>query len=212
MKRFYIDRDNFSGKELDRSVSVLREGGVIILPAETLYGFSADPANRDALLRIRRLKGREDASPFLLLAPDIETVRRYVIVPDERVEGFLGHCWPGPVSALLKAASGAPSLVIGPGGKIGVRVPPKGVASAICARLDGFVVSTSVNRSGETPLLSPGKIWKRFGADVDLMLDIGAIRRAEPSAIVDLSVNPPEILRTGMFSRREIEKKIGKYW
>ncbi len=212
MSRIYSKKGSISQKDLISVVNALREGGVIILPTETLYGFSADAENYETLLRIRRFKGREHNIPFLLLAQNMEMVRRYADVLDERVVNFLNRCWPGPVSVLLHASHRAPSFTTSPEGKIGIRVPPEGIASAVCAELDGLVVSTSVNRSGESPLIAPEEIWKRFGADVEFMIDAGELTRTTPSSIVDLTVDPPLIHRAGAVSRSIIEEALGEYW
>ncbi len=170
---------------------ILETGGVVIFPTETVYGIGGNPWDEGALGRVRRMKGRPEDQPFTLHLPSVTAVERFGLL-DPQTREIVEHFLPGPYTFLLPALPGAPESAV-KDGKVGIRVPAHRFFSAVLARLDRVLFGTSVNRSGEPPLVGLSEIIERF-SEVDLIVS-GPIESGIPSAVIDLTVDPPLALR-----------------
>ena len=170
---------------------ILEIGGGVIFPTETVYGIGGDPWDEGALGRVRRMKGRSEDQPFTLHLPSVTAVERFGLL-DRRTRDIVEHFLPGPYTFLLPALPAAPASAV-KDGKVGIRVPAHRFFSTVMARLDRALFGTSVNRSGAPPLVDLSEIIERFSG-VDLIVS-GAIESGIPSAVIDLTVDPPVALR-----------------
>ena len=177
---------------LDEALSALLEtGGVFVFPTDTVYGMGGNPWDERAVARVRKLKERPFEQPFALLACSIESVSSIAAI-DFSVAAILGEILPGPYTLLLPAGSKAPASAV-KDGKIGIRVPDHRFFSGAMLRLGQMLFGTSVNRTGESPLNTVEEIVEGFPG-VDLIVE-GKGVRGRPSAVIDLTVNPPEAIR-----------------
>ncbi len=170
---------------------ILETGGVVIFPTETVYGIGGDPWDEGALGRVRRMKGRPKDQPFTLHLPSVTAVERFGLL-DSRTREIVEHFLPGPYTFLLPALPGAPESAV-KDGKVGIRVPAHRFFTAVMSRLNRPLFGTSVNRSGEPPLVDLSDIIEHFSG-VDLIVS-GTIESGIPSAVIDLTVDPPLALR-----------------
>ncbi len=131
------------------AVDVLKRGGIIIYPTDTLYGFGVHARNREAVRRLREVKGRSRGLVFSVMLPSIEELVALVKV-DIEVAGVL-KCLPGPYTFIFPSKVRLPDGVIGKGRGLGVRVPDHPVALAVARAFGGPVITTSVNRTGTPP-------------------------------------------------------------
>jgi tRNA threonylcarbamoyl adenosine modification protein (Sua5/YciO/YrdC/YwlC family) len=172
---------------------VLDAGGVVVLPTDTLYGLSAAVSSGQAVRRIAAIKGAANRTQFLLLADSVgmvETcVRSFGCVGRARLE----RIWPAPVTVILPAGGGCPEWM---GETVAFRVPDHTMLRDIIKHLGEPIVSTSINRTGESPMLDLRKIGDRFGDLVDLIL-AGDVNSELASTIVDLTGERPEVVRRG---------------
>ncbi len=173
----------------------IRAGGVAVIPTDTLYGFSARYDRPSPIRRIAALKGRESASPFLLLIGDLAQLAR--LTPAPPPAAVLAEVWPGPVTLLLAADPGLLPLLRGPAGTVAVRFPRDERLRALLDAVGVPVVSTSVNRHGDTPLSDPARIAADFAQGIDVLADDGPRTAGVPSTIVDLTRHPPVVVRAG---------------
>jgi L-threonylcarbamoyladenylate synthase len=178
---------------------VLRRGGVIAYPTETLYGLGADAMNREAVARVRAVKGRSDGKPILLLADSAERVRSFVGDLSGEVRRVMEACWPGALTLVLPAGPEVPGEVTAGSGTVGVRVPDHPLCRALVAELGQPITSTSANRSGEPTPSTPAELVRVFGSAVDLYLDGGMLAPSPGSTVVDMTVAPARVLRVGAF-------------
>ena len=163
---------------------VLRRGGLVILPGDTIYGLiGAAPA---AEARIRRTKSRAEDRPLLVLIPDRSWLWRCGVA-GELPERLL-HYWPGALTIVLPRAGG---------GTVGVRVPDDPFLCRLARCVGAPLYSTSVNRSGLPPLSRVSQIVAAFGASVDLIVDGGELGSPVASTVVDASTRPCRLLRQG---------------
>ena len=177
---------------------ILDAGGVLLLRTDTLPGLHARADRPEAVARITALKGRGEDKALLLLASSAAAVRR-VAVLEPRQQIYADRCWPGPFSLILPAVPGLPVAVTAGGGTVAVRVPRAPLLQELLERVGVPLVSTSANRSGESPATDLAGALAIFGDEVDGACDPGhdMVEPAVPSALVDLTAWPPRILREG---------------
>jgi len=188
MRRWRIDAAP-AAADLDEIAALLRGGGVVLLPTDTIYGLHALADDEAAIARLANVKGRDDGKPFVVVAASIEQLMNAGIsfTPDLRTQ--LDALWPAPLTAILPlsrpvaASRGASSLA--------VRVPDL-VWLRELANRTGPLASTSANRSGEAPITTPD----RFEMEIDGVVDRGLFS-GEPSTIVDFTGDDPRLLREG---------------
>ncbi len=182
---------------LDALAAVLRGGGVVLLPTDTIYGLHALASDEGAIARIAAMKGRGDDKPFVVIGSSIEQLRALgATIPE-----LLQEIWPAPLTAIL--ASG--------GSTIAARIPDLGWLRALLDRT-GPLVSTSANRAGEPPVTSPGALPSDLKMCIDGALDQGS-REGKPSTIVDFTGDEPKVIREGgegfsQFLRKSLWKAL----
>lgn len=191
-----VDPVHFDPEMLDEAASVLRGGGVLIYPTETLYGLGGKPV-QNVVDRVYRIKGRTASKPLPLVAEDMDAVRAAVALWPSSAEKLAKKFWPGPLSLLLHAAPHLPPSLHGRTGRIAVRISPHPVARALSSAAGGLLISTSANPAGQPPSHDPDGISGELISKVDGMVDAGLLPGGPPSTIVDVTVVPPRIVRTG---------------
>jgi len=161
--------------------TVLTEGGVVLLPTDTIYGLHASVSRDAAVQRIAAMKGRPGEKPFITLASSLADIRSLECdVPE-----VLNDIWPAPMTAILRCGDGT----------MAVRIPAVDWLRHLIER-SGPIVSTSANRSGEPPVSSPSDLARDLHDSLDGLLDLGR-RDGEPSAIVDFTGDHPRLTREG---------------
>jgi L-threonylcarbamoyladenylate synthase len=180
---------------LRRAVEVVRSGGVIAYPTESVYGLGCDPLEQAAVQRIFELKERDAAKGFILIASRIEQLLPYIDDLPASVMQKLEASWPGPVTWVVPAAPAIPSWLSGGRTTLAVRVTAHPVASALCAALDMALVSTSANRSGRPPARTALAVRTLFGGGVDEILPGAVGGQAKPTEIREALTG--KVLRAG---------------
>jgi L-threonylcarbamoyladenylate synthase len=176
-----------------RALELLRSGGVVVLPTDTLPGFHALASHEDAVGRISRLKQVTGARRYLLLASSVEMVSEYVGSWGCGSRDLLNRIWPAPLTAILPAGGRAPQWV---GETVALRVPALESLREFIATAGEPLVSTSCNRSGEPPMQDYRDIAEAF--EVDLLVE-GLVAEGPASTIVDLSGASSVVLREGAY-------------
>jgi len=175
---------------------MMRAGLVVAYPTDTLYGLAVDPRQPEAVKRLFELKGRAETSALTLIAADLSHVRAAGEMTAE-AERLAARWWPGPLTIVLRARTILAREMLAGGETVGIRVPDHAVAIAL-ARDAGFpITATSANRSAATPASTPAAVAEAL-PDVDVIVDAGPARGGAPSTIVDASVTPVSLLRTGV--------------
>ncbi len=178
-----------------RAVEVLRAGGLVAFPTDTLYGIAADPTSDRAVDKLFRIKGRDARSAVPLIAAD-EGQARAVGEFGERETRLARRFWPGPLSIVVRATPGLSRAVVGADETIAIRVPAQSVARAL-ARAFGFcITATSANRSGASAAASADAVVDMLPG-LDLLLDSGPARGGPPSTIVAFDADGPVLIRAG---------------
>lgn len=184
---------------LHQAALTLKEGGVIIIPTETVYGIAADATNKSAVDKIFQIKQRDENKPLQILLHDLELARDYVSF-NEKSESLAKEYWPGPLTLILDEKDGVNiSKNIHTKDKtLGVRVPKHKILDQLFELIDLPLAATSANISGEPAITDFQKANKLFESKVDYILDGGDCKLGEASSVIDArNENNIKILREG---------------
>lgn len=186
------------GLEIAREA--LRARGVIAYPTETMYGLGVDPESNEALERLYAIKERDAANPVLLVAGSLEQVERLTGPLDEDAQAYADAFWPGPLSMILPALATVPRALLNAEGLVCVRWTASSLARDLCLRFGASIVSTSANRSGQTPAASLHDIELE---GISVGIDGGRIEAGLPSTVFD--PKRKAILREGAITAAQLE-------
>jgi L-threonylcarbamoyladenylate synthase len=195
-------------ESLLRIAETIARGGIIAFRTDTFYGLGADPFNRNAVQRIKQVKGREATKPILVVISDIDQIERFISVRSRAFDVLAERFWPGALTLIGKAAPAVPAEVTADTGTIGVRLPDDDKVRALVRACGGTLTATSANRSGEKPARTAAEVASYFGAAVDLIIDGGEARIDRPSTVVDASGREPKLIREGAIEWSEIQKAL----
>jgi L-threonylcarbamoyladenylate synthase len=194
---------------IERAAEILRGGGLVAFPTETVYGLGADATNPAALARLFDVKGRPRSHPLILHLGDPSWLDAWTGDVPEAARRLAARFWPGPLTMILKRSARVPDEVTGGQGTVGVRVPHHAVALAIITRLGRAVAAPSANRFGRVSPTTAEHVVADLGADVDLVVDGGPCDVGIESTIVDLSRGGVVLLRPGRVTMDEIAEVAG---
>lgn len=181
---------------------LMKQGGVVVYPTETVYGLGCVPSDTDAAQRVCELKKRAD-KPLPLICSDIGAARK-IVEMNSAAERLAARFWPGPLTMVLPSKVKYSMWVNHGASTLGVRVSPHLVAQKLAKEAGGVIVSTSANISGDEPARSANEVKDIFGSKVDIILDGGRSLGGESSTVVDLSGEEVWLLRKGPVSGEEI--------
>lgn len=187
----------------EKSLEVLKGGGVIAYPTESFYALGVLATDEAAVQILCRIKNRPANKPLPVIVGDIETLKSMVKSVPLQAKTLIEKFWPGPLTIIFEAVSGLPALLTGGPERIAVRIPGESVALNLAriARLP--VTATSANPSGSAPARSAQEVIDYFGESIDLVIDAGETPGGKPSTIVDVTVTPLKILRAGRIELQE---------
>ena len=199
--------------DTDLAVERLRAGGLVAMPTETVYGLAADARNADAVARIFSIKSRPTDHPLIVHLHDGDQVDLWADDVPEPARVLAATCWPGPLTMLLRRGSGVHDVVTGGRPTIGLRVPGHPVAAGLLERFGSGLAAPSANRFGRVSPTSARHVVDDIGhlldPDRDLVLDGGPSIVGVESTIVDLTADPPQVLRVGAITERDLERILG---
>jgi L-threonylcarbamoyladenylate synthase len=187
-----------------RAVAVLRGGGVVAIPTETVYGLAADIANPGAVARVFAIKGRPADHPLIVHAHDAEALDGYVAAITPALRALAARFWPGPLTAVVARGPRTPRSVTGGQDTVAVRVPEHPLARAILAAFGGALAAPSANRFGRISPTTAAHVREDLGDEVDLIVDGGPARVGVESTIVDLTGAVPAVLRAGAITPSQL--------
>jgi L-threonylcarbamoyladenylate synthase len=188
------------------AADIIRNGGLIVYPTDTVYGIGCDPFNEKALRRLLKVKGREE-KPLPIIASSVRSARRVASFTPTELK-LAKHFWPGALTIVLRKKENLPSLVTFGRDKVGVRVPAHPVARSLARLCGGLLIGTSANLSGMAPSKTAAEANQQFGGEVDLILDARSTEGRLSSTVVEMIGSRPKILRRGPISMAEIREAL----
>lgn len=193
-----------------RAAQILRRGGLVVFPTETVYGLGANAFNTRAARKIFNLKGRSRHKPLLILIANKKDVKRVARQIPENARILMEKFWPGPLTIVLKKKRLIPGIVSGGTDTIAVRFSPHPVARALIRASGMPITAPSANLSGRPPHRTIQGVIKELGnkKEIALFLDGGKTPIGKPSTIIDCTKNPPQIIREGAITRKQISKVL----
>lgn len=178
------------------AAGVLRRGGLVVLPTETLYGIAADHANPEALERLSALKGRTPDKPFGLILASAGEAEQLSAGVTPSARRLMQRHWPGPLTLILAARPGLHQSLVYKGG-VAMRLSPHPVAAHLAKALGRAITATSANPAGHPAPASVDQLHPSIAGGVDLILDAGPTPGGPPSTLADARREPPRVLRQG---------------
>lgn len=198
------------GTSIDDALAVLRRGGLVGIPTETVYGLAADARNEQAVRRIFSTKGRPADHPLIVHIADAALVGQWACDLPPAAAILAGACWPGPLTLLLRRRPDVLDAVTGGRETVGVRVPAHPLTGELLARFGGGLAAPSANLFGQVSPTTAAHVAHDLGDLVDYVLDGGACPIGVESTIVDCTTAPPQILRPGGISVEQIVALLGE--
>jgi L-threonylcarbamoyladenylate synthase len=192
---------------VDEAARLLREGGLVAFPTETVYGLGANALDVRAVARVFEVKARPSFDPLIVHLSSAAAVPR-VAVPEPRAEALAARFWPGPLSLVLPRQPAVPDLVTAGLDSVAVRVPDHPAALALLRAADTPVAAPSANPFGYVSPTTVEHVLEQLGDKVDLVLDGGPCRVGVESTILSLLAETPLLLRPGGVSREELEEAL----
>lgn len=180
---------------IKKAVEILRQGGVVVYPTDTVYGLGCDLLNKKGIERIYDIKKRDRKQPLSFICSDLKDISQYAQVSDFAYK-VMKRLLPGPYTFVLKASRAVPKIIIPKRQTTGIRVPDNRICMALVAELGRPIISTSVKHEDGEIITDPQEIEKKYHHLVDLVLD-GGISSATPSSVLNLVEDVVEIIRIG---------------
>ncbi|MFC1969981.1 L-threonylcarbamoyladenylate synthase [Chloroflexota bacterium] len=197
-------------REIEKGVRILKKGGVIAFPTDTVYGLAADAFNSRAVERIYEIKNRPRHQQLPLLIADTSQLTAMAgEIPG--IAWFLAErFWPGGLTLVLPKADYLPAY-LAPGHSIAVRVPNHPICLTLIQHLGNPVIGTSANISGQPAALTADEVGQQLGGKIDFIINGGKCPGGKESTVVDISSQEPAILRQGLIPAYEIDKACKEY-
>jgi len=186
------------------AAAVIKKGGVVVFPTRCLYGLGADAMNPDAVERIFEIKKRPDNNPIPVLIDSREQLEVLVKKIPPAAAALMDAFWPGRMTLVFKARNSLPARLTAGTGKIGVRLAGHPAAAEIVRHVKGPVTGTSANLSGRPGCIRLPDLDVQIAGQVDMVLDAGRLQGGVGSTVVDVTEEPPRILREGAVTANQI--------
>ncbi|MBO5292190.1 MAG: threonylcarbamoyl-AMP synthase [Lachnospiraceae bacterium] len=197
-------------KAIEKAGQILREGGLVAFPTETVYGLGGDALNRESSRKIYAAKGRPSDNPLIVHIACLEALYPIVEEVPESALRLAKAFWPGPLTMILKKSGLVPFETTGGLDTVAVRMPSDAIARAMIEAGGGYVAAPSANTSGKPSPTQAKYVAEDMDGKIDMILDGGAVCIGLESTIVDLTEERPMILRPGYITKDMLEKVLGE--
>jgi tRNA threonylcarbamoyl adenosine modification protein (Sua5/YciO/YrdC/YwlC family) len=191
-----INPDNPQRRQIDRVVTLLRQGGVIAYPTDTIYGIGCDIMNKKAIARVHQIKQWPKHKPFSFICSDLKNISHYAKVSNFAYK-TMRRLLPGPYTFILEGSKQVPKMMLTKRKTAGIRVPAHPICHSLIHALGHPVISTTASTPEGEVFNEPWLIDQHFGKQIDLVIDGGPVP-GEPSSVISLIGDTPEILRVGL--------------
>lgn len=188
-------------KQIARCAKVIRKGGLVVFPTETVYGIAADFSSPQAMKRLREVKKRADHKPISILISQRDLISNYTSTTDPKLYKLIDACWPGPLTIVVSAKE--------EGKTIGVRMPDHPIALRLVQDSQCTIAAPSANIEGNAPPTTCEEALKELDGLVDIIIDGGTARIGVGSSVVDVTKEHPVVLREGVIKQSDVDRITG---
>jgi len=189
-------------KQIAHCAKIIRNGGLVVFPTETVYGIAADFSNLQAMRRLRDVKKRADNKPISILISQRGLISNYTSMTDPKLYKLIDACWPGPLTIVVPAKE--------EGKTIGIRMPDHPIALRLVQDSQCTIAAPSANVEGNEPPSTCEEALKELDGLVDIVIDGGTARIGMGSSVVDVTKEHPLVLREGVIKQSDVDQIIGK--
>ena len=208
MQKYFNFRNNIDLEELKESAKIIRNGGIVIFPTETVYGIGTNGFNEESIKKIYELKRRDFNKPISLLVSNMEMVEMVAKDITNLERALMKQFWPGPFTIILKKKKIVSDILTANEDTVGVRMPSGKVAKKLIEYAEVPIATPSANISGRVSGINIDDIKADFEGKVDCIIDNGTSELGVASTIVKVVDNVPYILREGTITKEQIEKVV----
>lgn len=198
-------------ESFSRIAEVIARGGVIAFRTDTFYGLGADPFKREAVQKIKQLKGREDHKPILIIVSDRKALSRFIVEPTLHFDLLAKTFWPGPLTLIGKASPDVADEITAGTQTVGVRLPGDQEVRAMVEACGGALTATSANPATAKPAETAQEVFEYFGESIELIIDGGRAISEQPSTVVDVSRVEPRLIREGLIAWSGIQDAMNRF-
>ncbi len=209
-KMIKIDPADPDRQAIKRAGEIIRSGGLVAFPTETVYGLGGDGLDAGSSSRIYRAKGRPSDNPLILHIARLEDLYKVAAQVSASALRLAQEFWPGPLTMIFPKTREVPYETTGGLDSVAVRMPDHPAALALIRAAGGFVAAPSANRSGRPSPTMAAHVEEDLGGEIDMILDGGMVGIGLESTIVDLTEDPPAILRPGAVSQKMLSACLGR--
>jgi len=190
--------------------NMIKSGGTVAFPTETVYGLGANALNAEAVLKIFKAKKRPPDNPIIVHVSSKEDIERLAIDVPDKVAELTERFWPGPLTIVLKASHAVPSVTTGGLDTVAIRMPSHKVALALICESGVPIAAPSANLAGRPSPTRVEHVIEDLAGRIDLILDAGSTLVGVESTVIDMTEVPPVILRPGGTTSEELKKVLGR--
>lgn len=208
-RRLPVDPNCPDAVVVQEALTVLRRGGVVAYPTDTVYGLAVDAMNPQAIMRLYDVKQRPPGKALPVIIGALDQLSRLVVAPSRTAEKLMAAFWPGPLTMLIEPHEQVPVRLRGVSARVGVRWPKAPLCEQLALGLGGAITATSANLSEAPAALTASEVIAQLACTVDLVLDGGVMPSPEVSTVLDVAVEPPRLYRAGRIAVQAIEDILG---
>lgn len=205
-----IENKQLNSEVIETAGKILKRGGLVAFPTETVYGLGADALNETAAGKIYAAKGRPSDNPLIVHITNMEALERIVTDIPEAARIAARNFWPGPLTMIFHKSSIVPYGTTGGLDTVAVRMPSHEIARAVIDAGGGYIAAPSANTSGRPSPTKAEHVEEDLKGRIDMIVDGGPVEIGVESTILDLSVTPPMILRPGAVTKEMLEELLGE--
>ena len=203
MKRLKVEN-------IDIIIDEIKSGNPVIIPTDTIYGIACDALNKKAVNKIYKIKKRDNNKPLTLNLNKKKDITKYAYITNKLEKEIIKKLMPGAITLLLKKKEYVVDLISKNSEYIGVRIPNNKIVKEIIKKINSPLVLTSVNISGEMPIIDLDDLNSEISNNIRYAIDVGIINKGVESTIVKVTNNKVEILREGKITKKQIEDILSR--
>ncbi len=208
MQKYFDFKEKINPKELEEAAEIIKHGGVVVFPTETVYGIGTNGLNENAIKKIFKIKNRPLNKPISLLVSNIEMINDYTTNITDLEYKIIKNFFPGPLTIVLKKKNIIPNILTSQGDTVGIRVPDSEIARKIIDLVGVPIATSSANISGNTSEIDVQSVIDDLGEKVDCYIDGGKSKIGMGSTVIEVVNSEIQVLREGSITKQEIINKL----